>query len=283
MQTLPFEFCGASLLAGNVSLAGPILKRGEGLLIANQVFAFDHVRDEIEVTVTGRLPDGPETLTASIPITTGFSKTHFRFPVMGTWYVEGPSFHTAHRPHVPEEFALDIMGIGNAGKVYRSNGLKFTDYYGYGARILAAADGRVVAVENSRREDPASLQRPGESAEAYAARHTGSEIAQMQGTGIDWAVGNYVLIDHGDSEYSLYSHMQPGTVRVKAGERVRAGDELGLLGSSGNSSGPHLHFQVCDRPAVLLCDGIPVTFSNISIYDADAPRPVQSGDLVTAR
>jgi murein DD-endopeptidase MepM/ murein hydrolase activator NlpD len=101
--------------------------------------------------------------------------------------------------------------------------------------------------------------------------------------GANVIAGNYVKIDHGKDEYSFYAHLQPSSVRVHVGDQVKAGDVIGKLGSSGNSTEPHLHFHVCDAPDVLLCAGIPVNFSNITIQWADVPRPIQSGDIVVAK
>ena len=91
------------------------------------------------------------------------------------------------------------------------------------------------------------------------------------------------MIDHGKSEYSFYAHLQPGSVRVRGGDQVKAGDVIGKLGSSGNSTEPHLHFQVCDKPDWGMSAGIPVNFSNVTIPLADVARPIQSGDVVIAK
>ena len=90
-------------------------------------------------------------------------------------------------------------------------------------------------------------------------------------------VGNYVVIDHGNGEYSIYAHLQPGSVAVTVGQKVTAGQPIGKIGSSGNSTEPHLHFQVCDTPEPMLCAGIPVQFVGV-----DNPVP-QTGDFVTAK
>ena len=55
--------------------------------------------------------------------------------------------------------------------------------------------------------------------------------------------GNYVLIDHGGGEFTLYGHLRQGSVGVKAGEMVRAGQAIGAMGNSGASGGVHLHWE----------------------------------------
>jgi hypothetical protein len=54
---------------------------------------------------------------------------------------------------------------------------------------------------------------------------------------------NFVVLDHGDGYYGLYWHFKRGSVAVKIGQTVAAGTQIGLTGSSGYSSGPHLHFE----------------------------------------
>ena len=58
--------------------------------------------------------------------------------------------------------------------------------------------------------------------------------------------GNNVIMEIGDGLYAFYAHLQPGSLRVKVGDKVRRGQVLGLLGNSGNSSEPHLHFHICN-------------------------------------
>src|SRR5699024_8093284 len=59
-------------------------------------------------------------------------------------------------------------------------------------------------------------------------------------------LGNHVILEHEHNEYSVIAHFQKGTVKVNEGDSVHAGDVLGLVGNSGNSSEPHIHFHVAD-------------------------------------
>jgi hypothetical protein len=140
----------------------------------------------------------------------------------------------------------------------------------------------VVAVVDDQPEDPAAMQRPDESQKDYFARLQKDQAARIA-KGTASLTGNYVLIDHGQNEFSFSAHLQPGSVRVHKADAVKAGDVIGKLGSSGNSTEPHLHFQLTDKGDSLLAAGIPVNFSNITIQWADVPRPLQSGDVVIAR
>jgi hypothetical protein len=280
MSLVGFQFCHDRLIEKGVTLAGPTLKPGEGMLFTYQAFAFRGPRDAVRVTV--RDAAGAVRVQATLPINEAMSKTAFIWPLKGAWFAGvGPTMHTGHRWGLPEEFAFDIAKIGDGDITYRGDGTKFSDYYAYGADVLAAADGTVIAAVNDTPEDPSTLKQPGESDEAYGARLQQSQGALIM-KGEAALAGDYVMIDHGDGEYSLYAHMQPGSVRVKPGDRVKTGQPIGRLGSSGNSTEPHLHFQVCDAPQPLSCAGIPISFTNVRLPWADYPRPPQSGDLVVA-
>jgi len=283
LQQVGFQFCGTDLIAPSIKLAGATLARDQALLVVEQVFAFRGARDALRVRVHGNIDGRAAEFTGSIPIQSEFAQNKYIFPLRGVWYVGyGASLHTGHRWAIPEEFALDIAKIGESGLSHKGDGTRFDDYYAYGADVLAAADGRVTKVANDQQEDPSAMQRPNETQEAYFARLQ-KEQGERLAKGLTAITGNYVMIDHGKNEYSLYAHLQSGSVRVHVGDQVKSGDVIGKLGSSGNSTEPHLHFHVCDKPDPLMCAGIPVDFRNITIQWADLPRPIQSGDVVTAK
>lgn len=77
---------------------------------------------------------------------------------------------------------------------------------------------------------------------------------------LDNVTGNRVVLDLGQSRYAHYTHLQPGSLRVRKGDRVRRGQVLGLVGNSGNSTAPHLHFQVSASSEILKGDGLPYVF-----------------------
>ncbi len=79
------------------------------------------------------------------------------------------------------------------------------------------------------------------------------------------ADGNHVILALGHGRFAFYAHLKPGSVRVKRGDRVRRGELLGLLGNSGSSTGPHLHFHVMNGPSPLASDGLPFVFDRFRL------------------
>lgn len=279
LSTLAFQFGGEALLPKDVTLSGTrVLKPGTALLIPQQVLAYTGKRDGVRVNV--QTTTGMKEATLFILMLP--SQTAFALPLEGMWYDgAGPSLHTHHRWAVPQEFAHDFMRLGANGLSYSGEGKSFSDYYAYGQPVLAAADGRVVAVLDGEPEDVALLQQAGEPLEAYVQRIVRRQNEQLT-RGARGIIGNHVVIKHGD-EYSFYAHLKPGSLRVKPEDMVTRGQQIAAVGSSGSSTEPHLHFHVCDKPDTMTCAGIPVKFENVEIYGALTLRQPQSGDLVRNR
>jgi len=277
----PFQFCDGKLLGEHPKLSSSDTLAGGTIgLIANQSFGWKGSRDELRVTAHATRGGEAETASVSIPISATSVKTPLRFPLAGRWaVVVAGTPHGGHRWALPEAFAYDVAAFGADDKSFRGQGQKLTDYYAYGAPVLAAGDGVVVEVVADQPETAQILRRVGETFDAYGDRMGALQMKLLkQG---DRAIGgNSVLIDHGNGEYSLYAHLQPGSIPVKVGDRVTAGARIGRLGASGNATEPHLHFQVCDGPSGLHCSGIPLAFTNVELPYADGPRAIQAGDIV---
>lgn len=82
---------------------------------------------------------------------------------------------------------------------------------------------------------------------------------------MSWAGGNSVVIKMDNGYYAFYAHMKPGSTRVKAGDKVTRGQEIGNVGNSGNSTGPHLHMHVTRNPGILQADGVPYVIDEFEV------------------
>jgi hypothetical protein len=88
------------------------------------------------------------------------------------------------------------------------------------------------------------------------------------------AGGNHVVIYIGYGLYAFYAHMQPGTIRVKVGDHVGPGEIIGRIGNSGNSTEPHLHEHIVNRPSFLAGQGVPYEFAH---FEASGPVDLVAG------
>jgi murein DD-endopeptidase MepM/ murein hydrolase activator NlpD len=181
-----------------------------------------------------------------------------RLPFDGTWYVSSEhGYLDPHKRFLAETFAYDFLQIGPNGKSYQRDGKTNADYYAYGKKVLAAKDGTVVSVRTDMAENV-----PGET------------------TNVATPSGNVVIIDHGNNQFGYYAHLKPFSVTVKPGARVKAGDIIGEVGNSGDSSEPHLHFHVMNNADPGQADGIPAVFETWKAQSySRAPITRQSGIL----
>ena len=154
------------------------------------------------------------------------------------------------RVRIAQRFAVDWEQLDDNGRVYVGPREQMTSYVIYGREALAVADASVVAVIDGLPE-----QVPGQFPESIA---------------LTQADGNAVVLDLGHGAFALYAHLQPGSLRVHVGDRVRRGQTLGLVGNSGNSLAPHLHFHVMDGPSPLASNGLPY---EIDAFDVAGKSP----------
>jgi murein DD-endopeptidase len=167
----------------------------------------------------------------------------------------GPSNNSVHRralipvlgrAYISQRYAIDWVQLYPDGKTYKGDAKDNRSYRGYGTEIHAVADGVVTQTKDGIQQNVPN--------EKPAVPITLETIG-----------GNHVIVDIGGGLFAFYAHMQPGSVRVKVGDRIRRGDVLGLVGNSGNSSEPHLHFHLCDANSELACEGIPYAFASFEV------------------
>jgi len=192
----------------------------------------------------------------------------------GNWIATNIGNDTVHRRLVviPKDtavigtrFATDWCKKGENGWTNREHSpLRNEDVYCYGAEVLAVADSTVSSIVDGIAENQHPDALPSSS---------------------NWQTltGNRVILDMGGSVFAIYAHLQRESIRVKPGQRVRQGEVLGLIGNSGFSEGPHLHFQLANAGG-LTGEGIPYVLTEYDSFGIDiGGKPLDSSKRYTVR
>jgi murein DD-endopeptidase MepM/ murein hydrolase activator NlpD len=157
--------------------------------------------------------------------------------------------------YLAQRFAIDWLQLDPQNRLATGDPSRNESYPQFGAEAIAAADATVAHVQDGMPEGT-----PGSFPSAVTATT---------------ADGNAVVLDLGGGRYALYAHLQPGSIRVREGDRVRRGDVLGRVGNTGNSDAPHLHFHVMDGPSPLASNGLPYVIDGFELMG----RAESSSDL----
>jgi murein DD-endopeptidase MepM/ murein hydrolase activator NlpD len=202
--------------------------------------------------LTAPPPPDPEVEKTTLPLA---------LPFRGEWLVfwGGDTLAKNHHvTHKSQRRAADLVQVGADGKTHTGDGKKNGDYLAYGEEILATADGKVeTVIDGVPENDPGTLN-------PY------------------FATGNTVILRHDERTFSVYAHLQPKKIRVKPGQAVKRGAVLGLCGNSGNSSEPHLHFQIQDGPKFEQSFGVEAVFQKVKVGGASVDTYVfAKGDRVS--
>jgi hypothetical protein len=138
-----------------------------------------------------------------------------------------------------ERFAFDSLQFNDDYSEFYSGDPKVnSSYFNYRDTLYAVADGTVLRIRDGRPEN---------NGDAHDA-----PINSLDELG-----GNYLVLDIGGGHYAFYAHCVPSSFMVREGDVVREGQPLALLGNSGNSDAPHLHFEITDGPDILFSHGVP--------------------------
>jgi murein DD-endopeptidase MepM/ murein hydrolase activator NlpD len=179
-----------------------------------------------------------------VPRNTGRNKTALRLPFDGEWMVfwGGDTVEqNYHQAHATQRFAFDILKVDAEGRTHKGDGKVNEDYYAFGQEIVADADGVVTDVVTGVKDNVPGVMNP------------------------LMAVGNFVMIRHANGEVSVYCHLKYESTRVKAGQKVKRGQVIGLCGNSGNSSEAHLHYQIQETTLFEPENSMKVFFEKITV------------------
>ncbi|MBW5422179.1 peptidoglycan DD-metalloendopeptidase family protein [Streptomyces sp. BG9H] len=189
-------------------------------------------------------------------------------PVSGRWSaLNSPADKVpSHGTHgLGQTYAIDIVAVPEEGParpafawlwpIARRNHA----FPAFGAPLLAVGDATVVHAEDGQRDH---LSRNSLAALLYFFLAEG--IGRTVG-GTRRVVGNHVVLDLGGGTYAMYAHVKQGSLAVKAGDEVVAGQHLGSCGNSGNSTEPHLHFQLMDGPDLNVARGVPFSWRGVGV------------------
>ncbi len=139
------------------------------------------------------------------------------------------------------------------------------DFPAFGAPLFAVADATVVHAEDGQRDH---LSRNSLPAFLYLLVFEG--VARVL-AGARRIVGNHLILDLGNGTYAVYAHLRRGSLTVRAGDRVTAGQRLARCGNSGNSTEPHVHFHLMNGPDLDTARG--------ALHLARRRRPEERGDV----
>lgn len=259
----------AAQLRERLRLVGPETKDGQPRLAGGQsavaylCLAFD-ASAPVPATLRHRvLLDGA---TADGPL---LDTRHTRMKVLGrplaggNWGADnGPSIESHHRmglfvaggvAHLARRYGIDWK-IYQDGQSYSGDARDVRSYFAYGKEVLAVADGEVMQARDGM---PDNIPRT-------AAGFTPAVPLTME-----TVAGNFVVLALGDDQFAQYVHLQPGSLRVKAGDHIKRGAVIARVGNSGDARVPHLHFQVADNPEILASEGLPYLFDQYRLKIAE--------------
>jgi len=258
------------LFGRKMSLArSAALGPNEVLMLTRQHFSLDFAPDNLRVTIHGTDAAGAgKVISNSVPVAVHNSPITYESPVNGRWMMTSlPSIQSHHRLNPPTEFAVDFFKTNGAGEIHDGDKLDAENFFGYGADVLAAADGEVVFVIADVVQARSNFfAKTGESEEEAGARIGQYNMRRYAADFARAAAGNIISIKHevgGVTEYSSYGHLKSGGVKVEAGDIVKRGQVIAEVGDTGDSAAVHLHFQINTGANAVMSRSVPVMFSDL--------------------
>jgi hypothetical protein len=207
------------------------------------------------------------------------------FPLRGEWL--SPTTPATKIPshgtdQLGERYAFDFLQVDweiNGNRFYQTNlaqylflGVPLNECYGWGQEVYAPCDGEIIKAEDGYQERP-KVHWVSDSFVALKNAYT----FNPEKDDLRSVAGNHVIMKCYDHVYAAFAHLQTGSVTVSAGQTVKKGDVLGKVGHSGNSTAPHLHFQLMDSSNLLSAKGIPCAFEHYESFQDGLWKTVYYG------
>ncbi|WP_345430118.1 M23 family metallopeptidase [Actinoallomurus vinaceus] len=188
-------------------------------------------------------------------------------PVRGRWVaVNSPADRVpSHGVHAyGQTYAIDLVHHPDTEREWQGVRAAWPParrperFPGFGRPVFAPVDGVVVRVRRRSRDHWSRDSVPG-----VIYLLVEGMVRELFGPGR--LLGNHIVIAMDGGGYAVLAHLRRGSARVTAGQRVTAGEQIAECGNSGNSSEPHVHFQLMDVPHFLGAVGVPFRFDRFEI------------------
>jgi len=216
----------------------------------------------------------------------GTKQTVFvEFPLRGEWMAPntpGSKVPSHGTDQLGERYAFDFLQVdwSRIGRpFYNVSALRYFVFgvpldgcYCWGKEIHAPFDGLVVEARDGLKERPIVHVATDLS---YALRVT--KELDLEKDGFRAVAGNYVILKKIDGLYAALVHLQCGSVAVSKGQHVKKGEVLGKVGHSGNSTAPHLHFQLMDSIDLHIAKGVPCGFEKYEVWENNGWKTIYNG------
>jgi hypothetical protein len=209
-----------------------------------------------------------------------------RFPLSGVWCAANTPGHKVPShgtDFLGQRFAYDFIQIDWGAKGYKFYktpilrsllfGVKLEDTYSWSKAIYSPFDAEVVEVNDGVMErNPVHILR-----DLMVVLKNGLFFRAENNTDLCNLLGNYIILKKATGVYCLIAHAKMGSVKVRVGQEVKEGELVAQVGHSGNSTAPHLHFQLMNSPHLLQSDGLPCCFKEYQEYESGVWRSVVNG------
>ncbi|MGM7681200.1 M23 family metallopeptidase [Cytobacillus sp. Hm23] len=207
------------------------------------------------------------------------------FPLRGEWIspnTPGKRIPSHGSNRLGTRYAYDFLQVNWDRKSWPSYrvlplryfllGAPLNNFYCWGKDVHAPCDGIIVKAEDGYKE----RARAHLLSDLYVALKAAYAFDPSKDN-IQSVAGNYIIMKCDDNVFAGLVHLQTGSIKVSVGQSVKKGDVIGKVGHSGNSFGPHLHFQLMDSSDIVTANGLPCAFEQYELFQNGKWRKVFNG------